>query len=430
MSYSTEAEQAVLGCILSGSIGADELSLSPEYFFHQQHRDVFQACRELAASGSATDFITVTDHMNLPDDLSAEVMGLAENSVGIDTRMVGNYVEIIRTHWVRRVISDESMEIASEADDKPVDEILARLDAIADKVQAGESDFAPDHKTSLTDALKIIDDRAKNGDRLLGVSSGLVDLDRKTSGFQAEDLVILAARPSMGKTALAINLMRAAMDEGPAIMFSLEMPRSKIIHRLIASDARVDFARLKSGQSEPHEWEKIALSVQRMHQLPFRIDDRSSLTPQQMRAAAKKYRRDMGGLSAIFVDYLQLMSPGKKTENETLAIGEISKQLKRLAKDFKCPVIALSQLNRSLESRENKRPRNSDLRQSGNIEQDADLILFLYRDEVYNENTDRPGEAEIVIGKARDGEIGTVGAAWQGHFQRFDSLAPGEWDYE
>ena len=269
--------------------------------------------------------------------------------------------------------------------------------------------------------------KLENHNGVTGVTTGFVDLDKKTAGLQPSDLIIVAARPSMGKTTFAMNLCEnAAMaSDKPVLVFSLEMPAEQIMMRMIASLARVDQTKIRTGQNlEEAEWSKIASVFGMFKQKNnLYIDDSSGLTPTELRSRARRVYRENGGLSMIMVDYLQLMRAPAFSDNRTLEIAEISRSLKALAKELEVPVIALSQLNRTLEQRADKRPVNSDLRESGSIEQDADLIMFIYRDEVYNENSEDKGVAEIIIGKQRNGPIGRVRLAFNGQFSRFDNLA-------
>ena len=269
--------------------------------------------------------------------------------------------------------------------------------------------------------------KLENHSGVTGVTTGFVDLDKKTAGLQPSDLIIVAARPSMGKTTFAMNLCEnAAMaSDKPVLVFSLEMPAEQIMMRMIASLARVDQTKIRTGQNlDETEWSKIASVFGMFKQKNnLYIDDSSGLTPTELRSRARRVYRENGGLSMIMVDYLQLMRAPAFSDNRTLEIAEISRSLKALAKELEVPVIALSQLNRTLEQRADKRPVNSDLRESGSIEQDADLIMFIYRDEVYNDNSEDKGVAEIIIGKQRNGPIGRVRLAFNGQFSRFDNLA-------
>lgn len=270
-------------------------------------------------------------------------------------------------------------------------------------------------------------------DGVTGVSTGFTDLNKKTAGLQGSDLVIVAARPSMGKTTFAMNLCEnAAMDQDkPVLIFSLEMPADQLMMRMLASLSRVDQTKIRTGQLDDEDWARISSSMGiLMQKKNMYIDDSSGLTPTELRSRARRVAREHGGLSMIMVDYLQLMRvPGIK-DNRTLEISEISRSLKALAKELNVPVVALSQLNRSLEQRADKRPVNSDLRESGAIEQDADLIMFIYRDEVYNPESPHKGIAEIIIGKQRNGPIGSVRLTFQGQFSRFDNYAGPAFDLE
>ena len=270
-------------------------------------------------------------------------------------------------------------------------------------------------------------------DGVTGLDTGFTDLNKKTAGLQPSDLIIVAARPSMGKTTFAMNLVEnAAMtNDKPALVFSLEMPGDQLLMRSLASLSRVDQTRIRTGQLDDEDWARIsgAMGILLENKNIF-IDDSSGITPTELRSRARRVYRDNGGLSMIMIDYLQLMRVPEMKENRTLEIAEISRSLKALAKELQVPVVALSQLNRSLEQRSDKRPVNSDLRESGAIEQDADLIMFLYRDEVYHENTDMKGIAEVIIGKQRNGPIGTVRLTFNGQYSRFDNYAGPAWNEE
>ncbi len=259
-----------------------------------------------------------------------------------------------------------------------------------------------------------------------GVPSGYADLDKMTAGLQKSDLIIVAARPSMGKTTFAMNLAEhAAMtQEHPALIFSLEMPSDQIMMRMLASLGRIDQTKIRTGQLEDEDWARLSSTMGLlMEKGKMFIDDAAGLTPTEVRSRARRIHRDHGGISMIMIDYLQLMRAPQFSDNRTLEIAEISRSLKALAKELQVPVVALSQLNRGLEQRSDKRPINSDLRESGSIEQDADLIMFIYRDEVYHDDSEFKGMAEIIIGKQRNGPIGRVPLTFQGKYSRFDNYA-------
>jgi replicative DNA helicase len=309
-----------------------------------------------------------------------------------------------------------------------LDEAEREVFAIAEK--RSSSTEGPQNVISVLEStIARIDTLSKleNHSGVTGVTTGFVDLDKKTAGLQPSDLIIVAARPSMGKTTFAMNLCEnAAMaSDKPVLVFSLEMPAEQIMMRMIASLARVDQTKIRTGQNlDETEWSKIASVFGMFKQKNnLYIDDSSGLTPTELRSRARRVYRENNGLSMIMVDYLQLMRAPAFSDNRTLEIAEISRSLKALAKELEVPVVALSQLNRTLEQRADKRPVNSDLRESGSIEQDADLIMFIYRDEVYNDNSEDKGVAEIIIGKQRNGPIGRVRLAFNGQFSRFDNLA-------
>ena len=274
---------------------------------------------------------------------------------------------------------------------------------------------------------------SQSDSNITGLSTGYYALDDKTSGWQKSDLVIVAARPSMGKTTFAMNAVEHAVlhQDKPVIVFSMEMPAESLILRVLSSVGRIDQTRIRNGKLEQDEWDKLTIAVKKLKGRPLFIDDTPSLSTAEMRARVRRLHREHGDIALIMVDYLQLMRVPGNGEGRTSEISEISRTLKGIAREFNCPVIALSQLNRSLENRPNKRPINSDLRESGAIEQDADVILFIYRDEVYNEDSPDKGTAEIILGKQRNGPIGTCKLAFQGRFTRFDNLArsPGENNY-
>ena len=281
--------------------------------------------------------------------------------------------------------------------------------------------------TLLKKAVDKIDQLFNSDGDLTGVTTGFDDLDKRTAGLQPSDLIIVAARPSMGKTTFAMNLVENALmaSDRPILVFSLEMPAEQLITRMLSSLGRIDQTRVRTGALEEDDWPRLTTAVNMLRDKPLFIDDQAGISPNEMRARARRIVREHGDIAMIMVDYLQLMQ--LKTggvESRTAEISEISRSLKALAKEMQCPVVALSQLNRSLEQRPNKRPVNSDLRESGAIEQDADVIMFIYRDEVYNEDSDQKGIAEIIIGKQRNGPIGSSKLAFIGKHTRFENLAP------
>jgi replicative DNA helicase len=286
-------------------------------------------------------------------------------------------------------------------------------------------DSGPEEIASLLPkAVEKVESLLKTKGALTGQASGFADLDRMTTGWQKSDLVIVAARPSMGKTAFAVNMVEhAVMTGGTVLVFSMEMPSEQIVMRMLSSLGRIDQTRMRTGDLKDEDWTRFASAVSQLRDKKLYIDDTAALTPGEMRSRARRIARKPGGLDMIVVDYLQLMRTAKDSENRATEISEISRSLKALAKEIKCPVIALSQLNRALESRPDKRPMNSDLRESGAIEQDADVILFIYRDQVYNDNTEDRGIAEIIIGKQRNGPIGKARLKFTDNLTKFEDLA-------
>ena len=438
--HSTEAEQAVLGGIMLSNQHWDGIAerVIAEDFYTFAHKAIFQTMEELMRNQTPIDLITL-DQALKAKGISDSVGGFAyladlynntPNAINILA-----YAEIVREKAILRELIAVGNRIAENSyspkgkDIKMVlDEAEREVFAIAEK--RSSSTEGPQNVLSVLEStIARIETLGKleNHNGVTGVTTGFVELDKKTAGLQPSDLIIVAARPSMGKTTFAMNLCEnAAMaSDKPVLVFSLEMPAEQIMMRMIASLARVDQTKIRTGQNlEEAEWSKIASVFGMFKQKNnLYIDDSSGLTPTELRSRARRVYRENGGLSMIMVDYLQLMRAPAFSDNRTLEIAEISRSLKALAKELEVPVIALSQLNRTLEQRADKRPVNSDLRESGSIEQDADLIMFIYRDEVYNENSEDKGVAQIIIGKQRNGPIGRVRLAFNGQFSRFDNLA-------
>ena len=321
-------------------------------------------------------------------------------------------------------IADSGFNPEGRTSDQLVDEAERLIMTVSESgpKSGGPRGMAP----LLTGALERIEELYNTGGDITGLTTGFIDLDKKTSGLQPSDLVIVAGRPSMGKTTFAMNLAEhAAMTQDkPVLIYSLEMPSEQIMMRMLASLGRINQTKVRTGQLDDDDWARLSSTMGLlMEKGKMYVDDASGLTPTDVRSRARRIARDHGGISMIMVDYLQLMRVPSLADNRTLEIAEISRSLKSLAKELKCPVVALSQLNRTLEQRADKRPINSDLRESGSIEQDADLIMFIYRDEVYNEDSTDKGIAEIIIGKQRNGPIGKVRLTFQGQFSRFDNYA-------
>ena len=438
--HSTEAEQAVLGGIMLSNQHWDGIAerVIAEDFYTFAHKAIFQTMEELMRNQTPIDLITL-DQALKAKGISDSVGGFAyladlSNNTPNAINILA-YAEIVREKAILRELIAVGNRIAENSyspkgkDIKMVlDEAEREVFAIAEK--RSSSTEGPQNVLSVLEStIARIETLGKleNHNGVTGVTTGFIELDKKTAGLQPSDLIIVAARPSMGKTTFAMNLCEnAAMaSDKPVLVFSLEMPAEQIMMRMIASLARVDQTKIRTGQNlEEAEWSKIASVFGMFKQKNnLYIDDSSGLTPTELRSRARRVYRENGGLSMIMVDYLQLMRAPAFSDNRTLEIAEISRSLKALAKELEVPVIALSQLNRTLEQRADKRPVNSDLRESGSIEQDADLIMFIYRDEVYNDNSEDKGVAEIIIGKQRNGPIGRVRLAFNGQFSRFDNLA-------
>lgn len=435
--HSLEAEQAVLGSVIQSSDAWDKVAevLIEEDFYNRAHRIIFAAVSQLMAKNSAADPVTLKDILENKDQLEdaggfVYLVNLARNTPSSSN--IGTYANIVRERAIVRELigaANDIAELSFHPDGRDSKELLdiaeTKVFEIAEKRTA-----ANEGPVSVTSALKKtisrIEELAKDDREVTGVSTGFKDLDAKTSGLQPSDLIIVAARPSMGKTTFAMNLVENALmlETKPVLVFSLEMPAEQIMMRMLASLGRIDQTAIRTAKLKDDHWAKISSTMNMLKEKNnLFIDDSSGLTPMEVRTRARKIARENGGISMIMVDYLQLMRVPSLSENRTLEISEISRSLKALAKELSCPVVALSQLNRGLEQRSDKRPINSDLRESGAIEQDADLIMFIYRDEVYNENSDRKGVAEIIIGKQRNGPIGTTPLTFQGQYSRFDNYA-------
>ncbi|MCE2570644.1 replicative DNA helicase [Motilimonas eburnea] len=443
--HSFEAEQSVLGGVMLDNQAWDRVAeaVVDKDFYSRPHRLIFQVMESLANAGDPIDLITVSELLERDQKLEdvggfAYLAEIAKNTPSAAN--IAAYANIVRERAVVRELIGVANEIAEAGYDpegRGSDELLDFAESKVFKIaesRANESEGPQGITSILEKTVDKIEDLFKNPqDGVTGVSSGYADLDKMTAGFQPSDLIIVAARPSMGKTTFAMNLAEhAAMTQDkPAIIFSLEMPSEQIMMRMLASLGRINQGSIRTGQLNDDDWARLSSTMGLLlEKCKMYVDDSSGLTPTEVRSRARRIAKDHGGVSMIMVDYLQLMRVPSLSDNRTLEIAEISKSLKALAKELKCPVIALSQLNRSLEQRADKRPINSDLRESGSIEQDADLIMFIYRDEVYNEDSAEKGVAEIIIGKQRNGPIGKVRLTFQGQFSRFDNYAGPAFDDE
>ena len=443
--HSLEAEQSVLGGLMLDNERWDNVSerVVAEDFFNRPHRLIFSEMQRLLEAGQPIDLITLSESLETRGELEmaggfAYLAELAKNTPSAAN--INAYADIVRERAVVREMIAVANQIADAGYDpqgRSSEDLLDFAESNVFKIaeQRANKDDGPKNIEQILEATvsRIESLFQTPHDGVTGVDTGYQDLNKKTAGLQRSDLIIVAARPSMGKTTFAMNLCEnaAMLHEKPVLIFSLEMPSEQIMMRMLASLSRVDQTRIRTGQLDDEDWARISGTMGiLLEKKNIFIDDSSGLTPTEVRSRARRIYRENDGLSMIMIDYLQLMRVPSLTDNRTLEIAEISRSLKALAKELNVPVVALSQLNRSLEQRADKRPVNSDLRESGSIEQDADLIMFIYRDEVYHENSDLKGIAEIIIGKQRNGPIGSVRLTFNGQWSRFDNYAGPQYDDE
>jgi replicative DNA helicase len=437
--HSTEAEQSVLGGLLLDNLAWDRAAdlLTESDFYRYEHRHIYAAIGTLIAATKPADVITVHEVLQGLGKAD-ECGGLAYlNALAQSVPSAANvrrYAEIVRERAVLRKLIAASDEIATAAfnpQGTPVSQLLdeaeSKIFRIGEEGARGGAGFQQMDKL-VGALLERVDELDKNGaEDVTGVRTGFYDLDRQTAGLQKGDLIVLAARPSMGKTAFALNIAEnVGVEEGlPVAVFSMEMGASQLALRLVGSLGRIDQTHLRTGRLSDSEWERLPTAASKLSQAPIFIDESVGLNPAELRARARRLARQYGGtLGLIVIDYLQLMSGSSGSdENRATVLGEISRGMKGLAKELQCPVIALSQLNRSVESRPDKRPMMSDLRESGAIEQDADIIMFIYRDDYYNKDSKEPGVAEIIVAKQRNGPVGTIRLTFLKPITRFDNLA-------
>lgn len=432
--HSVEAEQSVLGGLMLDQNGWERIAdkVMEEDFYRHDHRLIFAAIRSLMDQSQPADAVTVSEFLEQAGTIDkagglAYIAGLANNTPSAAN--IGAYAQIVRERSVLRQLVQVGTSMVDSSFDPQGRSMAELLDSaegdvfkIRDQSAKGSQHFRA-AKDLLGSVVEKIDELFNSDGNVTGLSTGLVDLDEKTGGLQPGDLVIVAGRPSMGKTSFAMNLAEHAVIKArqPTAVFSMEMPAEALVMRMISSLGQIDQSKVRSGDLNDHDWAKITSTVSLLNDAPLYIDDSPGLSPTEVRARVRRLKREHG-LGLIVVDYLQLMQVHGSKENRTTEISEISRNLKAIAKEMEVPVIALSQLNRNLESRTDKRPVMSDLRESGGIEQDADLIAFVYRDEVYNPETPEKGIAEIIIGKQRNGPIGTVKTTFRGAYTRFDNF--------
>ncbi|MEK1938754.1 MAG: replicative DNA helicase [Pseudomonas sp.] len=441
--HSIEAEQAVLGGLMLDNNAWERVldQVSDGDFYRHDHRLIFRAIAKLADHNSPFDVVTLSEQLD-KEGQTSQTGGLAYlGELAKNTPSVANikaYAQIVRERATLRQLIGISSEIADSAfnpQGRQAAEILDEAERqIFQIAEARPKTGGPVGVNALlTKAIDRIDELFNTGEGITGLSTGFTDLDDKTSGLQPADLIIVAGRPSMGKTTFAMNLVENAVlrSDKVILVYSLEMPGESLMMRMLSSLGRIDQTKVRSGQLDDDDWPRLTSAVNLLNDRKLFIDDTAGISPSEMRARTRRLVREHGDVGLIMIDYLQLMQiPGSSGDNRTNEISEISRSLKALAKEFNCPVVALSQLNRSLEQRPNKRPVNSDLRESGAIEQDADVIMFVYRDEVYHPETEHKGVAEIIIGKQRNGPIGFIRLAFLGKYTRFENLAPGSYNFD
>jgi replicative DNA helicase len=459
--HSIEAEQAVLGGLMLKNDAFDSIAeiLSDSDFYSKDHQLIFNAMHRLAAEGQPFDPITLSEFLQNNNELGA--IGGAEYLVDLahgtpSSANIKAYTQIVLERSIVRQLIGAASEMVRKGynplgwdSSKLLAEAESRLQEIIEN-RPKKGGFK-EVNSLIKEAVERLDELFKNDTDITGLSTGFSDLDSMTSGWQKSDLVIIAGRPSMGKTAFAMNMVEHATlhQDRPVLVFSLEMPASSLIMRMLSSIGKIDATRMRSGNLVEDDWPRLSSAAQRLKDRPLFIDDSAGITPIEMRSRIKQFTRErvdqlrqkwQGEHGAdtppdiedlyeqaqpgmIMVDYLQLMNGTNSSEGRVQEISQISRELKGLAREYNCPVIALSQLSRNVEQRPNKRPVNADLRESGAIEQDADVIAFIYRDEVYNEDSPDKGTAEIIIGKQRNGPIGTCRLIFMGKYTRFENLA-------
>jgi len=442
--HSVEAEQSVLGGILLDSTAWDKIVdlLQEQDFYRYEHRITFRHIAQLADLAKPIDVITVAESLENNGELDkagglSYLGSLAQNVPSAAN--IRRYAEIVRERAVMRKLAEVGTEIATSAYNpggrdagQLLDEAESRVFEIAESGERGKQGFVgiPPLLTQVVERIETLYSR-DNASDVTGIATGFTDLDSMTSGLQPGDLVIVAGRPSMGKTAFSVNIAEHVALEvnKPVAIFSMEMGGTQLAMRMIGSVGRLNQHTLRTGKLEDDDWSRMTHALGRLNDAPIFIDETAALNSLELRSRARRLHRQNDGLGLIVIDYIQLMSStsSKGGENRATEISEISRSLKSLAKELHVPVIALSQLNRSLEQRPNKRPIMSDLRESGAIEQDADLILFIYRDEVYNPDSPDKGKAEVIVAKQRNGPIGKVDLTFRGEYTRFENYASSQY---
>ncbi len=440
--HSIEAEQSLIGGLLLDNMAWDKIAdiVAEVDFYRDDHRRIFRHIAKLIEVGRPADVVTVYESLEKSNE-SEQAGGLAYlGEIANNTPSAANirrYSEIVRERAILRKLVSAGDEIASSAlnpagkDAKQIlDEAEARVFEIAEQGARQNTGFVGIQPLLAQVVERIQELCERDGSDVTGMPTGYADLDQKTSGMQPGDMIIIAGRPSMGKTAFALNIAEhVAVEMGqPVAIFSMEMPGTQLAMRFLSSIGKLDQHRVRTGRLNDDEWARLTFALGKLHEAPSHIDETPALNATELRARSRRLFRQYGRLGLIVIDYLQLMSSVRDTENRATELSEISRAVKGLAKELNVPVIALSQLSRNVEQRPNKRPVMSDLRESGAIEQDADLIQFIYRDEVYNPDSPDKGTAEIIIAKQRNGPIGTVRLTFLGEYTKFENFAaPGSY---
>lgn len=432
MPFNQEAEQSVIGSILSNApacVGDAIELLKPTDFYFAQHAIIFGVIVDLFNENSAIDFVTVGNRLNRDDKLDTVggIDYLRSIATGVPTtRNVVYYSNIVKENSVLRNLiacSNQIADMAYNAADKS-DRILEQAEQLIFDVSSNreQNDIVPISDILYTSYQQLVEDSQNNGG-ITGLSTGFNELNRRTGGFHGGELILIAGRPGMGKSSFAVNIAEhvSIVDKKAVAIFNLEMPKEQIVNRILCSQALVNSNKIRTGDMEPDDWRKIGEVVNKVEVAPMYIDDTASITVSQIRAKCRRLKQTQG-LALVVIDYLQLMQSSGRADSRQQEIAEISRSLKILAKELDIPVIALSQLSRASESRSDKRPMLSDLRESGAIEQDADMVMFLYRDDYYNKETEDKNLAECIVAKNRSGETGTFKLGWRGEYTKFSNV--------
>jgi len=430
--HHVEAEQSILGSILIDRQALSDVSgrLKPDDFYLEKHRELYEAILQLYEEDQPVDIVTVSDALARRGTLEkvgdVDYIAQLANSVPT-TANVLHYVSIVEDKALLRKLIDISSRISDMSYEGSMEgtEVLASAEkSIFDLAQGLNKTGLEPINSLLDETFTKLEELCRNNGELTGVPSGFIDLDRKTAGFQKSDLILIAARPAMGKTSFALNIaVNAALRQYKVAIFSLEMSKQQLVNRLISSESMVELEKMRSGRLDAEDWKKIGYALGPLSKAPIYIDDNPSISVMEMMSKLRRLKLERG-LDLVVIDYLQLMEGRKKAENRQQEISEISRGLKIMAKELDVPVIALSQLSRAPEMRSDHKPILSDLRESGAIEQDADMVLFIYRDDYYNEDSEKKNIVEVIIAKHRNGSTGTVELAWIPQYTKFGNFMP------